>query len=104
MWIVTTDTTGFLGFFIVTALNPLDAGGIHGSSEALRSFRLVVVVVVCGVGFLCVRHLGGVYLRWCPIYATRCSGRVSLTCLLPSLHTMISTMLNSLYVSGVFGS
>ena len=30
-----TDPTGFPGFFIVTAFNPLGAGGILGSSEAL---------------------------------------------------------------------
>ena len=66
----------FPGFFIVTAFIPLKAGEIHGSSEALQSFQLVVVVVVCGVDFLCVLLPRVVYLRWCPIYTTRCSGRV----------------------------
>ena len=66
----------FPGFFIVAAFNPLNGGGIHGFSKALRSFRLVVVVAVCSVDFLCVLLPRVFYLRWCPIITTRCSGRV----------------------------
>ena len=66
----------FPGFFIIAAFNPLNGGGIHGFSEALRSFRLVVVVAVYSVDFLCVLLPRVFYLRWCPIITTRCSGRV----------------------------
>ena len=47
MWIVTTDMTGFLASLLFPPLTLY----IHGSSRALRSFRLVMVVMVCGVDF-----------------------------------------------------
>ena len=71
-----TGMTGFPCFFSVATFKALNGGGNLGFSEALQSFRLVVVVAVCSVDFLRVLLPRVFYLRWCLIITTRCSGRV----------------------------
>ena len=74
-------------FYLVSSFEPyrelvqlvclvVNVGEILDFSETLRSFRLVVVVVVCSVVFFCVLLLRGSCLLWCPTVTTRCSGRV----------------------------